>query len=108
VNQIEVHPFNTRTNVTSFCQENGIVVEAYALLARALRMEHPTIVSLPEKYQCTPAQPMIRWSVQHDFIPLPKSVTKERIGANGQISHFKIDDADMRTMDRLDEYLVTD
>jgi diketogulonate reductase-like aldo/keto reductase len=84
------------------------VVEAYALLARALRMEHPTIVSLPEKYQCTPVQPMIRWSVQHDFIPLPKSVTKERIGASGQISHFEIDDADMKTMDRLDEYLVTD
>jgi diketogulonate reductase-like aldo/keto reductase len=108
VNQIEVHPFNTRTNITSFCQKNNIVVEAYAPLARALRMKHPTLVSLSRKYSCTPAQLMIRWSLQHGFIPLPKSVTKERIQANGQISYFEIDAADMKTMDGLDEYLVTD
>jgi diketogulonate reductase-like aldo/keto reductase len=84
------------------------LVEAYAPLARALRMKHPTIVCLSKKYSCTPAQLMIRWSLQHGFIALPKSVTKERIEANGQISHFEIDDADMKTMDGLDEYLVTD
>jgi len=108
VNQIEVHPFNTRTNITSFCEKNGILIEAYAPLARALRMKHPTITSLSKKYSCTPAQLMIRWSLQHGFVPLPKSVTKERIEANGQISHFEIDDADMKAMDKLDEYLVTD
>ena len=108
VNQIEVHPFTTRINITSLCQKNGIVVEAYAPLARALRMKHPTIVSLSKKYFCTPAQLMIRWSLQHGFIPLPKSVMKEKIEANRQISLFEIDDADMKTMDGLDEYLVTD
>lgn len=54
VNQIEVHPFNTRTDITSFCQENNIVVEAYAPLVRALKMKHPKIVSLSKKYSCTP------------------------------------------------------
>ena len=108
VNQVEVHCFNTRTNITSFCEKNGILIEAYAPLARALRMKDATIVSLSKKYSCTPAQLMIRWSLQHGFIPLPKSVTKERIEANGQISHFEIDVADMKTMDGLDEYLVTD
>lgn len=106
--RIEVHPFNTRTNITSFCKQNAILVEAYAPLARALRMKHPTILSLSKKYSCTPAQLMIRWSLQHGCIPLPKSVTKERIESNGQISHFEIDDVDMKTMDGLDEYLVTD
>lgn len=106
--RIEVHPFNTRTEITEFCQAHGIVVEAYAPLARALRMKHPTITSLSEKYSCTPAQLMTRWSLQHGFIPLPKSVTKERIEANGQISHFEIEAGDMKKMDLLDEYLVTD
>ncbi|KAK4693299.1 hypothetical protein P7C71_g4074, partial [Lecanoromycetidae sp. Uapishka_2] len=108
VNQVEVHPFNTRTEITSFCEEHNIVIEAYAPLARALRMKHHTITSLSKKYSCTPAQLMIRWSLQHGFVPLPKSVTKERIIANGDIGGFKIDDADMKTMDGLDEYLVTD
>ena len=84
------------------------MVEAYAPLARALRMKHPTIVSLSSKYDCTPAQLMIRWSLQHGFVPLPKSVTKSRITANGQIGGFEIAKEDMAAMDGLDEYLVTD
>lgn len=108
VNQIEVHPFNTRTNITSFCQQNGILVEAYAPLARALRMKHPTVVALSDKYSCTPAQLMIRWSLQHGYIPLPKSVTKSRIESNGAVGKFEIGQEDMVAMDDLDEYLVTD
>ncbi|KAL8904855.1 MAG: hypothetical protein Q9171_006893 [Xanthocarpia ochracea] len=108
VNQIEVHPFNTRTEITSFCQQHDIVVEAYAPLARALRMKHPVISSLSDKYSCTPAQLLVRWSLQHGYVPLPKSVTKERIIQNGDVSGFVIDTKDMEKMDALDEYLVTD
>ena len=108
VNQIEVHPFNTRKNIVKACEKHGILVEAYAPLARALRMEHPRILSLSKKYNCTPAQLMIRWSLQHGYIPLPKSVTKTRIEANGNISHFEISTEEMQVLDGLDEYLVTD
>lgn len=108
VNQIEVHPFNTRTEITSFCQQNGIVVEAYAPLARALRMKHPIVVELSKKYGCTPGQLLVRWSCQHGFVPLPKSVKKERIVQNGDVGGFEIDGSDMKRMDGLDEYLVTD
>ncbi|KAF7944378.1 hypothetical protein EAE96_010775 [Botrytis aclada] len=108
VNQIEVHPFNTRTDITSFCQSNGIVVEAYAPLARALRMKHPKIVSLSEKYSCSPAQLLVKWSLQHGYVPLPKSVTKERIISNGDVDGFEIEDGEIKEMDGLDEYLVTD
>ncbi|KAJ9297878.1 hypothetical protein DTO271G3_4099 [Paecilomyces variotii] len=108
VNQIEVHPFNTRTDITSFCQENNIVVEAYAPLARALRKSHPTVVSLSKKYGCTWAQLLVRWSLQHGYVPLPKSTSKERIISNADVGGFEIDEADMKTLDGLDEYLVTD
>lgn len=108
VNQIEVHPFNTRTDIASFCQQNNIVVEAYAPLVRALRMKHPKIVALSKKYSCTPGQLLIRWSLQHGYVPLPKSVKKERIVENSKIGGFEIEENDMKTMDGLDEYLVTD
>ncbi|TKA72945.1 hypothetical protein B0A55_07550 [Friedmanniomyces simplex] len=108
VNQIEVHPFNTRSNLTAYCQEKDIVVEAYAPLARALRMKHPSIVSLAKKYGCTSGQLMVRWSLQHGFVPLPKSVRKERIVENSQVGGFEISGEDIKTMDGLDEYLVTD
>ncbi|KAK5107906.1 hypothetical protein LTR62_000566 [Meristemomyces frigidus] len=108
VNQIEVHPFNTRANLTSYCQQHDIAVEAYAPLARALRMKHPTIVSLAEKYSCTPGQLLVRWSLQHGFVPLPKSVREERIVENARIGGFEIGEEDVMRMDELDEYLVTD
>ncbi|KAK4575186.1 hypothetical protein LTR86_001038 [Recurvomyces mirabilis] len=108
VNQIEVHPFNTRSNLTSYCQGHDIVVEAYAPLARALRMKHPSIVSLAKKYSCTPGQLMVRWSLQHGYVPLPKSVHKERIEENSQVGGFAINQGDMNALDGLDEYLVTD
>ena len=108
VNQVEVHPFNTRPDITSYCQQNGIVVEAYAPLARALRFTHPVIVRLSHKYDCTPAQLMIRWSLQHGYVPLPKSVTPGRIEKNAEVGSIALSPADLAAMDGLDEHLVTD
>ncbi|KUJ19638.1 Aldo/keto reductase [Mollisia scopiformis] len=108
VNQIEVHPFNTRNDITSFCAQHDIVVEAYAPLARAMRFKHPKVVELSKKYGCTPAQLMLRWSLQKGYVPLPKSTRKERIVGNADIGGFEIEEADMKGLDGCDEYLVTD
>jgi diketogulonate reductase-like aldo/keto reductase len=107
VNQVEVHPFNTQTAITSYCHENGIVVEAYAPLVRGMRMKHPTIVKLARQYAVTPAQLLIRWGLQKGFVVLPKSVTKERIEANAQVGHFAIGEKEMQELDALDDHLVT-
>lgn len=108
MNQIEVHPFNTRTAICDFCKSHDIVVEAYAPLVRALKMTDPTIAALAKKYGCTPGQLLVRWSLQHGYVPLPKSVRKERIEENAQVGGFEIESEDVKTMDGLDEYLVTD
>lgn len=84
------------------------MVQAYAPLARALRAKHPTVLDMSRKYECTWAQLMVRWSLQHGYVPLPKSVTRDRIVSNGQIEGFEISQQDMMTLDKLDEYLVTD
>lgn len=73
-----------------------------------MRMKHAKIVDLSKKYSCTPAQLMVRWSLQHGYVPLPKSVTKARIIENGLIDGFVIEEDDVKAMDKLDEYLVTD
>ncbi|OTB02316.1 hypothetical protein M426DRAFT_322742 [Hypoxylon sp. CI-4A] len=108
VNQIEVHPFNTQTKIRETCAKHGIVVEAYAPLARAMRMRHPAILELSRKYQCTPAQLLVRWSLQHGLVPLPKSAKRERLLENVKVGEFEISNADLEKMDGLDEKLVTD
>ena len=107
-NQIEVHPFNTRRELARWCQEHSIIVEAYAPLVRAMRMSHPTIISLAKKYEYTPAQLLIRWSLQQGYVTLPKSATKQRIVSNALVDGQSISEDDVMTMDGLDEGLVTD
>ena len=70
-------------------------------------MDHPTIVSLSKKYDCTPAQLMLRWNLQKGHVVLPKSVKKERIVENAEVEGFEIDGEDVRRMEGLDEGLVT-
>ncbi|KAI1765321.1 aldo-keto reductase family 1 member E1 [Hypoxylon sp. FL1150] len=108
VNQIELHPFNTQTDIRAACAKYGIILEAYSPLAQARRMKHPDIVVTAKKYRCTPAQLMIRWSLQHGFVPLPKSVRRERLLENANVGWFEISKEDMETLDGLDEGLVTD
>jgi diketogulonate reductase-like aldo/keto reductase len=67
-------------------------------------MGNPTVVIMSEKYECTPAQLLIRWSIQKGYVPLPKSAHKERIVENANIGFFEISDTDMNSLDVLDEY----
>ena len=71
-------------------------------------MSHPVIKELSGKYRCTPAQLLVRWSLQHGYVPLPKSSNGERIVANADVGGFEIRREDMVVMDGLDERLVTD
>jgi len=73
-----------------------------------MRMRHPKIVELSRKYGCSPAQLLVRWSLQKGYVPLPKSVKKERIVENAKVEGFSIEESDVKAMDGLDEYLVTD
>lgn len=50
---------------------------------------------------------MVRWSLQHGYVPLPKSIKNNRIAENAEIGGFEISREDMQAMDDLDEYLVT-
>ncbi|KAK1982387.1 aldo/keto reductase [Colletotrichum cereale] len=108
INQIEVHPFNTQTHIRETCAKHDIAIEAYAPLARGMRMKHPKILELSKKYGCTPAQLFVRWSLDHNMITLPKSVRQDRLIENADVSGFEISKEDLAAMDALDEHLVTD
>lgn len=70
-------------------------------------MDHPLIKSFSRKYSCTPAQLLVRWSMQHGYVALPKSAKKDRISENLNIDTFTINQEDMDALDNLDEHLVT-
>ncbi|PPQ87488.1 hypothetical protein CVT25_008224 [Psilocybe cyanescens] len=101
VNQIELHPFCQQKPIVKYCKENNIAVQAYCPIVRG-KMDHPVINELATKHSREPAQILLRWSVQHGYVPLPKSEKTERIHSNVDIFGFELDDKDMQTLDALD------
>lgn len=51
----------------------------------------------------SPAQVLIRWSLQKGFVPLPKASSAHRIEENFKVYDFALDAGDMAEIDALDE-----
>ena len=101
VNQVEFHPFLYQQELLAFCEENKIQLQAYSPLTRGKRLDNPVIVNIAEKYKKTPAQIMLRWSLQHQVVPIVKSATPHRIVENSLIFDFDIAKEDMTMLDSL-------
>jgi diketogulonate reductase-like aldo/keto reductase len=107
VNQVEFHPFLYQQNLLEFCEKNRIQVEAYSPLTRGERLTHPKLSNIAKKYGKTSAQILIRWSLQHRLIAIPKSIHKERIRENCEIFDFQLIPEDMELLDSFNENLRT-
>lgn len=107
VNQVELHVFLQQPELLEYCRQKEIVVEAYSPLAHGQGIEDPELIRIGNKYGKTPAQVMLRWCVEVGTVPLPKSVTPERIKQNIEIFDFKLDETDMRDIEKLDKDLRT-
>jgi len=108
VNQVEFNPFLYQEDLLHFCNDKGIQLEAYSPLTRGHKLRHPTVVDVAQRYSKSPAQVMIRWSLQHELVVIPKSARPERIRENSEVFDFEISSADMSRLDSLSENLHTD
>jgi diketogulonate reductase-like aldo/keto reductase len=107
VNQVEFHPFLYQEKLLEFCKNSNIQLEAYSPLTRGQRLNHPTLVDLAKKYDKSPAQILIRWSLQHGLVVIPKSIRKDRIRENIQVFDFQLEETDMKLLNSLNEDLRT-
>ena len=103
VNQVEFSPFLYQKQLLDYCERNKIQVEAYSPLTQGTKLDHPTIQQIAKKHNKTPAQALIRWSLQHNLVTIPKSVREERIKENSQVFDYNLTREDMRILDSLDE-----
>ena len=95
VNQIRLCPGDTQDELVKYCRERNILLEAYSPLGTGQIFKVPEMQALAEKYQKSIAQICIRWSLQNGFLPLPKSVTAERISENIDVFGFELSDEDI-------------
>lgn len=101
VNQIEFHPGLLRPELRKYCADHNILVEAWSPLGTGRMLNNPNLMEIAAKYDRSVAQLCIRWAMQHDVLPLPKSITPARIEQNTHVFDFEISDADMQTIDAM-------
>jgi len=103
VNQVEFSPFLYQKQLLEYCEQNKIQVEAYSPLTQGEKLNHPRVQQIARKHNKTPAQVLIRWSLQHNLVTIPKSVREERIKENSQVFDYNLTTEDIRILDSLDE-----
>lgn len=103
-NQIELHPLHQRRELTAFCAQHGIAVEAWGPLAQGKTdlFERPEVVAAAERHGKTPAQVVLRWHLQQGPIIFPKTGRRERMIENADIFDFELNGTELEAIDSLE------
>nr|MBS0022231.1 aldo/keto reductase [Gammaproteobacteria bacterium] len=105
VNQVEFHPYLCQLSLREFCARHAIQVQAWGTLLQGKIFDVPEVIALAGKYGKTPAQVVLRWTLQHGVIAIAKSSHRDRIQANANIFDFVLARADMAQLDALNRDL---
>lgn len=101
VNQNYLNPSDMQEDLVKYNDSLGILNEAYSPLGTGGLLSNEVVNGIAEKYGKSPAQILIRWSLNHNFLPLPKSVHPDYIKANADVFDFDIEPEDMKKLDGL-------
>jgi 2,5-diketo-D-gluconate reductase A len=103
VNQIELHPLLNQAELRAANAQHNIVTEAYSPLAVGRLLTNPTVTSTATDYDRTPAQILIRWSLQLGNVVIPRSAKPEHIARNFDVFDFELATEHMDALNRLND-----
>lgn len=104
VNQVEWTPFGHDDALLDHHREAGIVLMAYSPLTRAERLEDATLGEIARRHHRTPAQVLLRWSLQKGAVPVPKANRMDHCRENLDVFAFELEAADMERLDALNTH----
>lgn len=103
INQIECNPIYWDKETIDYSLQNNIVIEAYCPLAEwsSKLVENKIIIDLAKKKNKAIPQIILKWIMQKNIIPLPKSVHTEYIKQNFDLNGFVLNEEEMKKVDSL-------
>ena len=103
VNQIELHPLLNQAALRAVNAERDVVTEAYSPLGVGRLLDNPAVASVAQAHGKSPAQALIRWSIQLGNVVIPRSASPERIKENLDVFDFELTDDEMAKLNGLDD-----
>ena len=103
INQIECNPIYWDEETIDYCEKNSIVIQAYCPLAEwnEKLVENDIIVNIAKDKNKSVSQIILKWLLQKNKIPLPKSIHNDYIKQNFDLNGFYLNDDEMKKIDTL-------
>ena len=101
VNQVLCHISNTPLDLIRYCQDLGIVMEAYSPVAHGEALKNEKIEDMAKKYGVSIPQLCIRYDIQLGMIVLPKTDNPDHMRSNADVE-FVISDEDMEALKNIE------
>lgn len=103
VNQVEYHPRLTQKELQSYCQANGIQLEAWSPLMQGQLLDQEDLQRIAEKHHKSIAQIILRWDLQNGVVTIPKLTKEQRIIENAAIFDFELSGEEMQRINSLNQ-----
>lgn len=108
INQVEIHPYNTQVELVEFCHSHDIHVTAYSPLGGSGSSDpspitDAVILDISKNHDKSPAQILIKWSLQRGLVVIPKSTNPERIRDNFELNDFELNEEEMKKITALNK-----
>ncbi|WP_066896029.1 aldo/keto reductase [Mycolicibacterium houstonense] len=103
VNQIELHPLLNQSAWRAANAKHNVVTEAYSPLGVGNLLDNPAVTAIADAHGKTPAQVLIRWSIQLGNVVISRSTKPERIASNLDVFGFELTAEQMDSLNGLDD-----
>ena len=97
VNQICIYIGNTPLELINCCKSHDMLLQAYSPIATGRLLNNEVVKSMADKYNVSIAQLCIKYCLQIDTLPLPKSSKESHIIDNLKLD-FDISQEDMEVL----------
>jgi 2,5-diketo-D-gluconate reductase B len=100
-NQIEMHPFINQDKVVAKSKQHGMAIVAYCPIARGKVPGADALERIGKAHGKSAAQVSLRYLVQLGVCAIPRTATPDHLKANIDIFDFKLSDAEMAELKKL-------
>ncbi len=104
VDQIEFHPGMYQKETLEYCKKNNILVEAWSPLGSGRVLDNEALKKIAQKYNKSVAQICIKWCLQNNVLPLPKTTSIDRMVENIDVDDFEIDMSDIEYINNMNNF----
>lgn len=114
MNQVELHPYLHQNDLLTYCHAHHIHLTAYSPLGSLDRpaamkqkdelslLNNPVVCDIAAAQGCSPAQVLLRWSIERGTAVIPKSTHAARLAENLAAAEIRLSEADMARLAELD------